>query len=101
MKTAIIALALALIPLTAHAESGTRVPPVPHYDPSLRPLLILMQQKYPAPEGCKAVGIWEDGSQVAYCVDTDQWVARGPDDDDAWQRYDGPLMDIWVERAQG
>jgi hypothetical protein len=71
-----------------------------HDDPRLAALRVYMAAKYPAPDGCEAVGVWEDGSQVAYCIAEDAWIARGPDADDSWQPFpEDRVFPLWRERV--
>jgi len=68
------------------------------FDPSLAPLLANQSAKYPAPEHCEVVGGWEDGSIVAACQDG-RWISHGPDADDDWVTYTGPVAPEWSARA--
>lgn len=67
-------------------------------DPSLEPLLVSQSAKYPPPAFCEVVGGWEDGSLVAACQDG-RWISRGPDADDTWSTYTGPVAPEWTARA--
>lgn len=78
-----------------------------HHDPSLAPLMAAQAARFPAPAGCAVVGVWEDGSIVAYCDDghrpgldaADTWLSHGPDAGDNWHAYTGPLAARWLQRA--
>jgi hypothetical protein len=71
------------------------------FDPRIAETVRVQSERFPAPEGCFVVGGWEDGSIVAYCELTqlDYFIAHGPDANDVWMSYDGPLMPVWIERA--
>jgi hypothetical protein len=91
---AAVALALTLAAGTATAQDAPYTP-----DPRIAQTVAAQSLRFPAPEGCETVGGWEDGSLVAAC-DSGAWLAHGPDSEDTWSRYTGPLMPQWIERAR-
>jgi hypothetical protein len=101
---AALAAALVLAVITGNGSAGAQMAKP---DPSLAPLMASQAAKYPAPAGCAVVGVWEDGSIVAYCDaglrdgldEADTWLAHGPDADDDWQDYSGPRLAVWLRRA--
>lgn len=88
---AIAALAASLL-LPTHAQAQSS-------DPRIAQVIRAQELRFPAPVGCDVVGGWEDGSIVAYCIADDSWLAHGPDSDDEWSTYTGPLMPVWEDRA--
>jgi hypothetical protein len=64
---------------------------------NLKSLMAHQTERFPAPTGCAVVGVWEDGSIAAYCVEDVQWLAHGPDADDTWSLYTGQPMHAWVK----
>lgn len=60
----------------------------------------IMMHRNPAPQGCASIGIWEDGSQMAYCVDTGTYITHGPEKADSWSRYPASRVPTeWQDRA--
>ena len=70
------------------------------YDPRIVATIVIRALQSPAPTGCAVIGGWEDGSIVAHCIDAQPaWIAIGPDVDDAWTAYEGPIAPIWQDRV--
>jgi hypothetical protein len=57
-------------------------------------------KRYPAPVGCAVVGVYEDGTLMAYCVDSAiPYLSHGPDSTDAWGPYTGHVPTHMVKRG--
>lgn len=93
-KLAALALTVASLTLPAHALAQEA-----QYDPRIERTVQIQAARFPAPEGCDVVGGWEDASLIAYCPHIDTYITRGPDADDEWDYYDGPLTPQWIDRA--
>jgi hypothetical protein len=92
------AAAVALVLTLAASPASAQDAPPSAPDPRIAQTVAAQALRFPAPAGCETVGGWEDGSIVAAC-DAGLWIAHGPDSDDPWTRYTGPLMPVWIERA--
>jgi hypothetical protein len=102
LKSALIAAfgLYAALTIWAAADDKYIAPPYSH-DPRIAQTIAIQAERFPPPLGCKVVGGWEDSSIIAYCnyLNNDWYIAHGPDADDTWQSYDGPLMGVWIDRA--
>lgn len=76
----------------------------PHMDHQERQNLKTLERKqerrFPAPLGCAVVGVYEDGTLIAYCVDSSiPYVSHGPSTEDAWSPYTGHVPSGMAKRA--
>jgi hypothetical protein len=50
-------------------------------------------------DNCGLVKAWEDGTILAYCVYTGEYLTHGPDHGDSWQEYSGRVDKRTAKRA--
>lgn len=101
------ALAAVLIAIVAAYLLGTifaAVAASPHMDKqerqNLKTLMHKQTKRYPAPVGCAVVGVYEDGTLIAYCVDSSiPYISHGPDSGDVWHPYTGHVPTRMVKRG--